>query len=60
MYVLNVLKISVTNIEKNRFIFRLNIIRRVLEFFDHFGCLFYHSTLSGICQIVSIFSIHNL
>ena len=60
MHVLNVLKISVTNIEKNIILFRLNIIRRVLDIFDHFGGLFNHSTLSGICQIVSIFSIHNL
>ena len=36
------------------------VIRRVLENFDHVGGLFNHSTLSGICQIVSIFSIHNL
>ena len=28
--------------------------------FDHFGGLFNHSTLSGICQIVLIFTIHNL
>ena len=40
--------------------FRLNVIRRVLENVDHFGGLFNHSTLSGICQIVSFFSIHNL
>ena len=38
----------------------LNVIRRVLKNFDHFGGLFNHSTLSGICQIISIFSIHNL
>ena len=53
-------KIYVTNIEKNGSFFRLNVIRRVLENFDHFGGLFNHSTLSGICQIVSIFSIHYL
>ena len=40
--------------------FRLNVIHRVLEFFYHFVGLFNHNTLSGICQIVSIFSIHNL
>ena len=34
---------------------RLDVIRRVLENFDHFGGLFNHSTLSGICQIVSNF-----
>ena len=39
------------------FFFRLNVIRMVLENIDHFGGLFNHSTLSGICQI---FSIHNL
>ena len=50
---------SVTNIEKNGS-FRLSVIRRVLDNFDHFGGLFNHSTLSGICQIVSIFLIHNL
>ena len=55
MHVLNVLKISVTNIEKNGIFFRLKVIRRVLENLDHFGGLFNHSTLSGICQIVSIF-----
>ena len=55
MHVLNVLKISVTNIEKNESFFRLNIICKVLDNFDHFGGLFNHSTLSGICQIVSIF-----
>ena len=38
----------------------LNVIRRVLENVDHVGGLFNHSTLLGICQIVSIFSIHNL
>ena len=40
--------------------YRLNVIRRVLENFDQFGGLFNHSTLLGICQIVSIFSINNL
>ena len=53
MHVLYVLKIYVTNIEKK--IYRLNVIRRVLEIFEHFVGLFNHSTLSGICQIVSIF-----
>ena len=38
----------------------LNSIRRVLEMFDHFGGLFNHSTLSGVCQIVSFFSFYNL
>ena len=52
MHVLNVLKIYVTNIEKNGFFFRLNVILRVLEIFDHFGGLLNHSILSGICQIV--------
>ena len=55
MHVLNVQKITVTNIEKNGIFYRLNVIRRVLEIFDHVGGLFNHSTLSGICQIVSIF-----
>ena len=38
--------------------FRLNVIRRVLEIFDHFGGLLNHSTLSGTCQIVFFFN-HN-
>ena len=48
-------KICITNIENNGSFFRLNVIRRVLENFDHFWGLFNHSTLSGICQIVSFF-----
>ena len=42
------------------FFYRLNVICRVLKNFEHFVGLFNHSTLSGICQIVTIFSIHNL
>ena len=34
---------------------RLNVIRWVLKIFEHFGGLFNHSTLSGICQRVLIF-----
>ena len=60
MHVLNVLKYLLL-ISKRMDFFRLNVIRRVWEFFDHFGGLFNHSTLSGICQIVyKKNSIHNL
>ena len=37
MHVEHVLKIYVTNIEKNGSFFRLNVIHRVLENFDHLG-----------------------
>ena len=60
MHVLNVLKYLLLISKIIELFCRLNVIRRVLVIFHHFWGLFNHSTLSGICQIVSIFSIHNL
>ena len=60
MHVLNVLKYMLLISKRMEFFNRLNDIRRVLKIFDHFWDLFNHSTLSGICQIVSIFLINNL